>query len=195
LQVQGGNVHELPLPIEADFGVIRRLTVPGDAAFTTQNLLNSAPLFRLGAVGLVVVAILDVVVAWALYMVFHIVNPCVSQLGAWFRIVYAAIFASAITGLFGALRAAPAEPAQALFLLTTFDQGWHIGLIAFGLHLAVVCTLVWRADLFSRIVSSSWRSRLSDTWWTVSASCWIRPIRWVFRESRSSAKWSSSSGC
>jgi hypothetical protein len=115
--------------------------------------VDSAGLFRLGAVGLIVVAILDVGVAWALYLVLRTVNPGLSLLGAWLRLAYAAIFAAAITGLFGALRAASVEPAQTLFLLTTFDQGWHIGLIVFGLHLGVVGLLVWRPGFFSRLVS------------------------------------------
>lgn len=137
----------------SNFGVISGLTVPGDAGATAQNFVNSAALFRLGAAGLIVVSILDVLVAWALYVVLRMVNPSLSLLGAWFRLVYAAIFAASVTSLFSALRAAPVEPAQALFLLGTFDQGWHIGLIAFGLHLGVIGALVWRPGLFSRVVS------------------------------------------
>jgi Domain of unknown function (DUF4386) len=137
----------------SNFGVINSLTVPGDAGATARNLVNSAVLFRLGAVGLIVVAVLDVVVAWALYVVLRTVNPSLSLLGAWFRLAYAAIFAAAISSLFSALRAAPVEPTETLFLLKTFDQGWHIGLVAFGLHLGVVGLLVWRPGFFSRLVS------------------------------------------
>jgi hypothetical protein len=137
----------------SNFGVINALTVPGDAGATARNLVNSAALFRLGAVGLIVTAILDVLVAWALYVVLRTVNPSLSLLGAWFRLVYAAIFAAAVTNLFSALRAAPVEPAETLFLLKTFDQGWHIGLIVFGFHLGVVGVLVWRPGFFSRLVS------------------------------------------
>jgi hypothetical protein len=137
----------------SNFGVINALMVPGDAGATARNLVNSAALFRLGAVGLIVIAILDVLVAWALYVVLRAVNPSLSLLAAWLRLVYAAIFAAAVTSLFSALRAAPLEPAQALFHLKTFDQGWHIGLIVFGLHLGVVGALVWRPGFFSRLVS------------------------------------------
>ena len=137
----------------SNFGVINALRVPGDAGATARNLVNSAALFRLGAVGLIVVAILDVLIAWALYVVLRTVNPSLSLLGAWFRLVYAAIFAVAVTSLFGALHAAAAEPAETMFLLETFDQGWHIGLIVFGLHLGVVGVLVWRPGFFSRLVS------------------------------------------
>jgi len=137
----------------SNMGVITRLIVSTDAGLTAQNLVASAALFRLGAVGLIVTAILDVVVAWALYVVLRLVNPSLSLLGAWFRLAYAAIFAVAISSLFGAVRAAPTDPAQTLFLYRTFDQGWHIGLILFAIHLGVVGVLVWRSDFFSRIVS------------------------------------------
>ena len=134
----------------SNFGAINSLTASGDAGATARNLVNSAALFRLGAVGLIVTAILDIVVAWAIYVVLRTVNPSLSLLGAWLRLAYAAIFAAAIGSLFSALRAAPVDPAQTLFLLKTYDQGWHIGLVIFGLHLGVVGFLVWRPGFFSR---------------------------------------------
>jgi len=151
-----GGIALLAMAIIAafsNFGVISRLTVPGDAGATAQNLVTSAALFRLGAVGLIVTSILDVVIAWALYVVLRTVRPDLALLGAWLRLAYAAIFAAAISSLFGALRAAPVDPAEALFLLKTFDQGWRIGLLVFGLHLGVVGFLVWRPGFFSRLVS------------------------------------------
>jgi hypothetical protein len=138
----------------SNFGVINNLTVPGDADTTAANLVNSAALFRLGAVGLIVVSILDVVVAWALYVVLRSVNPSLALLGAWLRLAYAAIFAPAIVSLFSALRLAPVEPAETLFLLETFDQGWQAALIVFGVHLGVIGLLVWRSGFFSRLVSA-----------------------------------------
>ncbi len=137
----------------SNFGAINSLMATMDAGATARNLVNSAALFRLGALGLIVTAILDIVVAWALYVVLRTVNPSLSLLGAWLRLAYAAIFAAAIGSLFSALRAAPVDPAQTLFLLKTYDQGWHIGLIIFGLHLGVIGLLVWRPGFFSRLVS------------------------------------------
>ena len=138
----------------SNFGVIQNLTVSGDPAATAANLVDSALRFRLGAVGLVLVAVLDVVVAWGLYVVLRGVNPSLSLFGAWFRLVYAAIFAVVINNLFGALRAAPADPNQAFFLIQSFNQGWQIGLVFFGLHLGIVGALLWgRSGVFSRVVA------------------------------------------
>ena len=137
----------------ANFGVIENLTVAGDPGATASNLIESAVSFRLAAVGLIVVAILDVVVAWGLYLVLRDVNPSLSLLGAWFRVVYAAIFAAVINNLFGALRAAPADPAETMFLLESFGHGWNIGQVVFGLHLGIVGVLVWRPGIFSRVLT------------------------------------------
>jgi len=137
----------------SNFGVINNLIVPADAGATASNLVGSAGLFRLGAVGLIVVAILDVVVAWGLYVAFRTVNPSLSLLGAWLRLAYAAIYAQVIFSLFSALRAAAVDPAQTMFILQSFDQGWQAGLIIFGFHLGIVGLLVWRPGFFSRLVS------------------------------------------
>lgn len=135
----------------SNFGVLNNLTIPGDPAATAANLVNSAALFRLGAAGLVVVAILDVAVAWGLYILLRNVNPSLSLLGAWFRVAYAAIFVMAINSLFSALRAAPVDPAQSAFFLETYQYAWQTGLILFGIHLGVVGFLAWRSPYISWI--------------------------------------------
>lgn len=128
------------------FGLINGLTVPGDASTTATNLATSEGLFRLGATGLVVVAILDVVVAWGFYVLLRSVHPSLSLLGAWFRVAYAAIFAMAIANLFGAVRAASVDPEQTVFLIESFEHAWQMGLIVFGIHLGIIGLLVWRAN-------------------------------------------------
>jgi hypothetical protein len=137
----------------SNFGVIQNLTVPGDPGATAANLVNSAARFRLGAVGLILVAALDVVVAWGLYVVLRSANPSLSLFGAWFRLAYAAVFVLVINELFSALRAAPVDPVQALFHIESFNQGWQNGMIFFGLHLGIVGALLWRPGVFSRIVA------------------------------------------
>jgi hypothetical protein len=137
----------------SNFGVIQQMMVQGDAVATAGNLTESATRFRFGAVGLLVVAILDIIAGWGLYVTFRGVNRSVSLLGALLRVAYAAAFASVITSLFDALRAAPIQASEALFHLERFDQGWQVASIIFGIHLLVVGALVWRPDVFSRIVS------------------------------------------
>jgi hypothetical protein len=130
----------------ANFGVIANLAVPGDPGATAAHLIASGSALRLAAAGLVIVAILDVIVAWGLYIVLRGVNPSLSLLAAWFRVAYAAAFAAAITGLFDALRAAPISPAQAVFSLQGYDLAWQLALTIFGVHLGLVGYLVWKAE-------------------------------------------------
>ncbi|QDG50592.1 DUF4386 domain-containing protein [Persicimonas caeni] len=132
------------------FGVIEKMAVPGDASATAANLIESASLVRNAGVGLLAVVLLDVIVAWGLYVVLRPVNASLSLLGAWLRVTYSAIFAVAITNLFDATRAATVDPEQALFLLGGFDQAWQFALVVFGAHLVVVGYLAWRADYISR---------------------------------------------
>jgi hypothetical protein len=137
----------------SNFGIIQNLIVPGNAANTAANLVDSASRVRLAAVGLMLVAMLDIVVAWGLYVVLRKVNPSLSLLGAWFRLAYAAIFAVVINSLFAALRAAPMDPQQSLFLVESFDTGWRIALVFFGLHLVIIGVLLWRLGIFARILT------------------------------------------
>lgn len=137
----------------AIFGVIDNIAVAGDPAATAGNLREMAALVRLASAGLVVVVVLDVLVAWGLHVLLRRVNPSLSLLGAWFRIAYAAIFATAINDILSALRAAPVDPGQAALFVAAFDDGWQIGLILFGVHLVVVGGLVWRSPDMSRVLA------------------------------------------
>jgi len=130
----------------ANFGVIANLAVPGDPSATAANLAESPDLLRFAAAGLVIVAILDMVVAWGLYIVLRSVNPSLSLFGGWLRLAYAAILAVAINSLVGALRAGPMDGALAVFFLESFNSLWQIGLIVFGVHLTVVGLLAWQSD-------------------------------------------------
>lgn len=142
----------------ANFGVIETLTVPGDPAATATNIAAKAGLFRLAAVGLVMVAVLDVVVAWGLYLVLRRANSGLALLASGMRVLYAAVFATAIGGLFAALRVASAgpgaaNPGEALFLLEGFQEVWAVAMIFFGIHLCLISVLVWRPGVFSRIIA------------------------------------------
>ena len=81
----------------ANFSVFQNLVVPGDAKTTADNIMASGGLFRIGICSFLVVA-------WALYVLLKPVNMSISLLAAWFRVVYAAIFAIALNNLFSALQ-------------------------------------------------------------------------------------------
>lgn len=126
-----------------------------DAAENATNLIESSGLFRSGIISLIIVIALDVVVAWGLYLVFAPVDKTLSAVGAWMRIVYAAIFAVAVAQLVGVLRLlttgdATAEGtdfryAEALAGVNRFADIYDAGLILFGVHLLVIGWLAYNA--------------------------------------------------
>jgi len=139
----------------AEFSVRQGLMVPGDAATTAENIMANELLFRIAICVYLIVAILDVVVAWALYVFLKPVNKSLSLLAAWFRVVYAGIlavvlvnFVMALQLLSGADYLAAFETdqlhAQALLFLNAFTDGWNIGLAIFGLHLLILGYLIFK---------------------------------------------------
>lgn len=145
----------------ANFSVIQNLVIPGDATTTAENIIASVPTFRTGVLFFLVVAILDVVVAWALYILFIPANKNLSLLAAWFRIVYAAILASVLNDLTSALHLLTGSDsitiietgqlqAQAMLHLSAFTDGWGIGLVIFGLHLIVLGYLAFKSGYFPK---------------------------------------------
>ncbi len=113
-----------------------------DAALTAQNILNSIGAFRTCVILLFIVAILDIVVAWALYILLVPTNKKLSALAAWLRVIYAGIFIFAISKLYIALQVITADGAQAMSFLKAFQSIWDMALILFGFHLLLLGYLV-----------------------------------------------------
>jgi hypothetical protein len=121
--------------------VVDRLLVVDDAVRTAANLAASETLFRLAIASLLVTAVLDVVVAWALFTVFEPVSSRLSTVAATFRVAYAGISVVAIAQLTGVLRLLPqAEElsAQGLSGIHAFEDIYSAGLVLFGFHLMLL---------------------------------------------------------
>ena len=140
----------------ANFFVLQSLIVLGDAATTANNIMANELSFRIGICSFIIVIILDVVVAWALYVLLKSVNKSLSLLAAWFRLVYAAIFGIALANLFSVLPLLNGADyltvfetnqlhAQVMLFLNAFDYGWSIGGVFFGLHLLFLGYLVFKS--------------------------------------------------
>ena len=151
------------LAIFANFFVLESLIVPGDAATTADNILASDGLFRAGIASLVVVVVLDVVVALALYILLKPVNTSLALLAAGFRLVFAAIFGVALVNLVlasellgGADYLAVFEPDQlhsrVMFFINAFNYGWLIGLVFFGVHLCLLGYLIIKSGSIPRVL-------------------------------------------
>jgi hypothetical protein len=145
--------------IFANFFVLSGLVVSGDPAATFQNIAGNEALFRGGTVALLVVSVLDIVVALGLYVFFIGAGKSVSLLAAWLRVAYAAIFAVSLTNLAlvpGLLSASDyvgeSLQAQVMLLLDSFDSGWMVGLLFFGLHLLVISWLALRSGYVPKVL-------------------------------------------
>ncbi|MGC2240505.1 MAG: DUF4386 domain-containing protein [Acidimicrobiia bacterium] len=148
------------LAIFANFVVREGLIEPGNAAGTVANIRESIGLFRLGLAAFLAIFVLDVVIAWALHVVFREVNREVSLVTAWFRLIYAALLGVALVSMFQVLQILGGESlgfltstqvnTQTMIELASFESTWLIGLVAFGIHLALLGVLIVRSALVTK---------------------------------------------
>jgi hypothetical protein len=156
-----GYIIIFVLAIFANFVVIGGLIESGDAAATAENILESEGMFRAGLVAFTIVFVVDVLVAWALYVLFRSLSRDLSLLTAWFRLVYTVLLGVALIFFFVALQLlsgadylaafGPGQvDAHALLAVDAFNYAWLIGLVCFGFHLILLGYLV---------VNSGWTTR------------------------------------
>ena len=129
----------------AYLNTFKRLVNFDDAVLTAQNISNSMGAFRTAILLLFAVALLDVLVAWGLYIVLKPANKNLSALAAWLRVIYGGIFIFAISKLYAALQVVTPDGSQAMTFLKAFQSIWDMGLILFGFHLLVLGYLVFKS--------------------------------------------------
>jgi hypothetical protein len=132
------------------FGALAPLITAGDADKTARAILDSELLFRSGIASLVVVVILDIVAATALFRLFEPVNRSVSAMAALFRITYSAVFLIAILQLSVAVTLL-GEPELAMRAIEAFYTIWYAGLVLFGIHLLLIGYLAYRSAFMPKI--------------------------------------------
>lgn len=140
----------------AEFYVYPKLVVAGDIVQTLENITANRGLFVAGLIAYLIVFICDIVVAWALYLLFIPVHRALALLTAWFRVVYTVIAFVALFRLATVHRLIDV-PEQELalgigqlqsqvdLLLRSFRVEWGISLVLFGIHLLLLGWLAFRA--------------------------------------------------
>jgi hypothetical protein len=88
------------------------------------------------------------------------VNRDVSLATAWFRLIYTALLGVALVSMFQVLQILHGDSlgfltseqvnAQTMIELASFESTWLIGLVAFGIHLAMLGLLVVRSGLVTK---------------------------------------------
>lgn len=149
--------------IFANFFVLENMMISGDPSATASNILSNFGQFKTGVFSFVVMVVFDVLLAWALYLIFKPVNQKISLLSSWLRLVNGAIFAIALFTLFDVAQLLSGKGflevfqpdqlnAQVLLKLESFNSGWLIGLIFFGIHLLFLGYLIIRSGFVPKLI-------------------------------------------
>ncbi|MEJ5868462.1 DUF4386 domain-containing protein [Pseudokineococcus sp. 5B2Z-1] len=137
------------LAVLANFVVLEDVRGAGDPAAVARAVADREVLVRAAAAAFLLVAVLDVVVAWALDVLLAPVHRDLSRLAAWLRLVHAVLMGAGASvlvvaaGPAGGGTTTPAQRAQQVgLLLEVFDVLWLAGLLAFGVHLVLLAVLL-----------------------------------------------------
>ncbi len=141
---------------------IGSLVVTDNAATTTNNIIASEMLFRIGVFSWLIILICDVLAAWGLYVFLKPVNKDLSLLMAWLRLVYVAILGIALLNYIKVLLLISSDnfisalgteqfQSQVMLLVEAFDNMWSFGLIVFGLHIFLLGYLALKSGYIPKI--------------------------------------------
>ena len=98
--------------------------------------------FRLAVAGVLVIALLDLVIAAALWRLFLPVDRRLAALAGGARAAYGVVYLVAIGFL------ATGDAAN----VARYQEIWDLGLLLFGVHLVLVGVLCWRSGVVPRLV-------------------------------------------
>ena len=147
----------------AEFAIYPKLVIPGNIEQTSQNIVAHGGLFSAAILCYLITFILDVVIAWALYVLLAPVNRSLSLLTAWFRLMYTAIGLFSLLNLVTVFRLlhtpdyltefgpGPLQ-AQLDLLLHSFRYDWSFSLLIFGIHLVLLGYLIYRSGYIPWII-------------------------------------------
>ncbi len=139
------------------------LIVPEDTVATANNIKASEMLFRTGIFSWLLIFVLDILIAWGLYIFLKPVNKSLSLLSAWLRLMYTAILGIALANLVIVLLLLSGDDyltvfeteqiyALGLLFINGFHSIWSVGLIVFGLHLFALGYLVFKSGYVPKIL-------------------------------------------
>lgn len=135
------------------------LLAEGDIKEKVDNIANQTTKFRLSILGYVVVILLDILVAWALYLYFKQINKSISLLAGLFRLIYATLFFVAVFNLIDVLYLLENKTildenqiqTQTMHALQSFTNQWNLSFLFFGIHLGLLGWLALRTKQMHNI--------------------------------------------
>ncbi|PLX22462.1 MAG: DUF4386 domain-containing protein [Marinilabiliales bacterium] len=126
--------------IFANFFVIESIIADPLTTLQVNNLM-----VRFGIIAFLITVIFDVVVAWALYVLYK--ENILSGLSTLFRMMHAAIMGVAIFALVVVLTSTTAQ--EILHQVDIFNIIWLIGLFFFGIHLILLGQILRKPRLIT----------------------------------------------
>lgn len=140
----------------AEFTLYPKLVIPGHIDQTVANITAHGGVFVAMMLCYFLNFVEDIVIAWALYVLFAPVNRALSLLAALFRIIYAGLALAATLNLVIVFRLLNTPEYSTLFgngplraqvdlLLHSFRYEYAFVLIVFGVHLCLLGYLLFRS--------------------------------------------------
>ncbi|MCB1177025.1 MAG: DUF4386 domain-containing protein [Leptospiraceae bacterium] len=145
--------------IFSNFFILEKLFNPNNALSTMENIISNNLLFRIGFLGFLLMVIFDVILSWALYLIFEQTDRALSLLSAILRLINCAIFGFALFFLLDILHLV-SKPDYLIILgnekialdilssFHSFNSAWLLGLVFFGIHLFFLGKLIIKSDFF-----------------------------------------------
>jgi hypothetical protein len=138
----------------ANFAILETMVVPSNAEMTVTNFLKDRSSLGWGIVGFFSMLFFDVVLVFSLFFVTKKVCRKLSFVASGFRLLHAICFGIAwmclvevyrMTGDSVGLNMSSLQN-LVMSLLQRFDEIWNMGLLLFGVHLAVLGYLSLKSD-------------------------------------------------
>lgn len=135
------------------------LVISDEPLITLKNIQAAQALFRLEILGWLLIIIADVVVSWGFYQFLKPFHQGYALLSGWFRLIYTAILALAVTELILIDQALQTSinvgrlTEHVMLSLSTFEAVWFFGLIIFGLHLVLVGIITFKTKKVPKVIS------------------------------------------
>jgi len=161
----------IAIVVVANYGIIFRLVVPGNAVDTARNILEHETLFRINIACDLIYVMNIVVLLAALYVVLKPVNRHLALVAALCRLVYGLMWGVTAFNMLGALRLLGdatylsvfgADQLQTLARLHISIDAYYVGLPFWGLA-STVCSYLWfksryipRGLAAFGVISSAW---------------------------------------
>ncbi len=144
----------------ANFAVLEGLVDFTNPAKTMLNLSQNHAQYGYGLLAFVLMLLFDLLLVWTLFEFTKSVSRKYSYLASLFRLLHASLFSIALFKLwkiyFLNLPSRNSIPSQqdVMQLLSEFDFLWTLGLLFFGIHLAILAYLLIKSDGFPRLIAS-----------------------------------------